>query len=345
MGDILSDVDVFMARMNKQLTKAGMPNLIIASNMYTPPPLSSGILSLDVCLNGGWAGNRWVEIYGNESSGKTTSILHTISTNQKLNPEFMVFWLASEPYDIDWAETNGVDNSRVTVLETQHMELGLQAVLDAAKANLYDMFVIDSYPALIADQEEGKGMDELVVASGARVMSKFFRKVGGTFSEERPYTGFIVNQFRDKIGVMFGDPRTTPGGKAKNFAFYQRLEVSRDEWIKEKLEGYDGDYFVGQTTKIQVIKNKAGAPKQVAKYNVYFAPSKQGHLPGEIDIAKDIVSVARRYKIITQNGGWFYFGDDKWNGVPAVEDAVRQDLDLQENMYKLVIDSITKTKE
>jgi recombination protein RecA len=333
-----NDLAVFLASQNKKLEKAGIPKLITASDMFIAPRLKSGIGSVDLSLNGGWSGNRWVEVYGNESSGKTTSILNTIAYNQKINPEFMVFWLAAEPYDVEWAETIGIDNDRVTVLETQHMELGLQAVLDAANSHCYDLIVVDSYPALIADQEDIKGMDDIVVAPGARVLGKFFRKMGSTFSAERPYTGFMVNQFREKIGVMHGDPRTTPGGKAKNFSFYQRVEVSRDEWIKEKLEGYPGDFYVGQTIKIQTIKNKAGSPKQVGTYDFYFADSQKGFRAGEIDIAKDLVILARRYKIIAQKGGWFYFNDLKWNGVPAVQDAVREDMDLQEELYRLVID-------
>jgi recombination protein RecA len=337
-----SSIEVFMAEQNKILEKAGLPKLIKASNKFVAPRVTSGILSLDTALGGGWMGNSWVEVYGESSSGKTSGILHTIAVNQRLNPEFQTFWLASEPYDAEWSEKNGVDNNRVTILETQHMEAGMQAVLDATMSNLYDCIVIDSYPALIADQEDAKGMDEVVVAAGARNVGKFFRKVGGTFNEERPYLGFWVNQFREKIGGFspYGPVKTLPGGKAKDFAFYQRVVVSRDDWLKEKVEG-QGEIIVGQSIKFKVEKNKAGAPQKTAATDFYFDFSQKGFLPGEHDEIKDMITMGVMFKLITRGGSYYSFGDHKWGpGRDVMVQAIREDLDIQDEIRKLVLDKV-----
>ena len=335
------DLQTFMAKMNKELEKAGHPKLITASEKFVAPRVTSGILALDSALGGGWAGNAWVEVYGESSSGKTSGILHTIAENQKLNPDHQTFWLASEPYDAEWSEKNGVDNSRVTILETQHMELGMTQVINAAESRLYDIIVIDSYPALIADQEDEKGMDEVVVAAGARNVGKFFRKIGGTFNEERPYLGFWVNQFREKIGGFspYGPVKTLPGGKAKDFAFYQRVVVSRDDWIKEKVEG-QGEIIVGQSIKFKIEKNKAGAPQKVAMTDFYFEHSQKGFRPGEHDFTKDMISMGIMFKVIVRAGAYYRFGEYQWQGRDAMVQGIRENVDIQDEIRKLVMDRV-----
>lgn len=336
-----SGTDQFIAEQNKALEKAGLPKLIRASDKFVAPRVTSGILSLDTALGGGWMGNSWVEVYGESSSGKTSGILHTIATNQRLNPDFNTFWLASEPYDKEWAEKNGIDNSRVTIMETQHMEAGMQAVLDATMSKEFDCHVIDSYPALIANQEDEKGMDEVVVAAGARNVGKFFRKVGGTFNEERPYLGFWVNQFREKIGGFspYGTPKTLPGGKAKDFAFYQRVVVSRDDWIKEKFDG-QGEVIVGQSIKFKVEKNKAGAPQKTASTDFYFDYSQKGFNPGEHDEVKDMITMGVMFKLIVRAGAYYRFGENQWQGRDAMVRGIREDLDIQDEIRKLVLDKV-----
>lgn len=336
-----NELDLFMAQMNKDLDKAGLPKLITASEMFVAPRVTSGILSLDAALGGGWAGNAWHEVYGESSSGKTSGILHTIATNQRLNPDWQTFWLASEPYDKDWAEANGIDNSRVKVLPTQHMEAGMDAVLKAAFSKNFDCIVIDSYPALIANQEEEKGIDEITVSPGARVVGKFFRKIGASLNEERPYIGFWVNQFREKIGGFspYGTPKTVPGGKAKDFAFIQRMVVSRDDWIKEKVEG-QGEVIVGQSIKFKVEKNKAGAPQRTAASDFYFAHSQKGFLPGEHDAVKDMITMGVMFKIITRAGAYYRFGEHQWQGRDGMVQGIREDLDIQDEIRKQVMDKV-----
>lgn len=335
-------VSVFMAQMNKQLEKDGKPLLMSASDMVIPKKFTSGLVALDVVLGGGWPGNQWVEVYGKESNGKTSIVLHTIATNQELDPGFMTFWVASEHYDMEWAEKNGIDNSRVVVLSTSNMELAYQAILDAANSHEFDCLVLDSYPALAASEEEDKTMDQNTMTLGARRTGQFFRKIGGSFSNERPYIGFFINQLRDAVGSFspYGTPTTTPGGKAKNYAFYQRVLVSRDDWIEEKVDGL-GKVKVGQTNKYLMEKNKASAPKAVAMGDFYFLDSEKGFKAGQFDTLRDIVTMAVLFKVISRGGAWFYYGDLKWNGKDAMMAEIRSNIELQEEIRTKTLEIAT----
>jgi len=331
-----------MAQMNKQLAKDGKPLLISASDMVVAKKFTSGLLSLDVALGGGWPGNQWVEVYGKESNGKTSIVLHTIATNQALDPNFTTFWVASEHYDMEWAEKNGIDNSRVIVLSTSNMELAYQAILDAANSHEFDCIVLDSYPALAASEEEDKTMDQNTMTLGARRTGQFFRKVGGSFDKERPYIGFFINQLRDAVGSFspYGTPTTTPGGKAKNYAFYQRILVSRDDWIEEKVDGL-GKVKVGQTNKYLMEKNKAAAPKAVAMGDFYFLDSIKGFHPGEFDMVRDIITMAVLFKVVKRGGAWYNYEEYKWQGRDAMEEEIRSNMELQEEIRIKTLDIAT----
>ena len=170
-------------------------------------------------------------------------------------------------------------------------------------------------------------MDEFTMGLGARLTGKFFRKSSkaqkrSMVVEDRGCTGLIINQWREKIGVMYGDPRTTPGGKAKNFHYFARVEVKRDEWIKEK------DEPVGQTIRARTMKNKTYRPQQVAVVDFYFADS-NGFKLGEFDTIKDIVNICISVEIITRGGAYYNYNGQKWQGKEALLNAVREDLDMQ----------------
>jgi recombination protein RecA len=190
--------------------------------------------------------------------------------------------------------------------------------------------VLDSYPALIPKEEEEKAMDEAVMALGARLTGKFFRKAGAATRrslvlQERPMLGFIINQYRDKIGAFaaHGTPRTSPGGNAKNYAFYVRVEVNRDEWIEQATPG-KGRIKVGQKIKVRTIKNKSAAPQQVAYLDFYFrAAPVLGFERGDYDLTKELVAMAVVYDVITRGGATFRFADHKWTGKEAMFTAIR----------------------
>jgi recombination protein RecA len=297
--------------------------------------MTSGSLALDVILGGGFPVNQWHEIVGEASNGKTALALKTVAANQERDPNFTTVWVAAETWVPQYAEMCGVDLSRVYVVATNVMEEAYEAVIDLVETKAVDCVVIDSLPALVPMSEDEKNMDEATVGRGALLTGKFFRKVGkasrrSLTEAERPFIGLIINQYRMKIGVMYGDPRTTPGGEAKNYAYFTRLEVKRDEWI-EYGTGQE-KHKVGQTIKIRTLKNKSAPPSQVAYVDFYF--DKGECYAGEYDFAKEIVALGIIYKILTRAGAYYSYGDRKWQGADAVVSAIREEVELRESLEK-----------
>jgi recombination protein RecA len=343
------DTRAFVARLNKALKEE---IVVFASDLAVPRRFTSGSLSLDVILGGGWPGNQWIELIGKESMGKTFVALKTIAANQSLDPDFNTFWVAAEHYDSEQAEAIGVDNSRVTVASTQSMETAFALMLEATESKIYDAIILDSYAALLPGEEDEKAMDEFTTATGARLVNKFIRKAGkagqrATDGSERPFIGIIVNQFRDKIGGFspFGTPQTTPGGNGKNYFYYARVEVSRAEFITEKRPGIDKPVSVGQTIRFRTIKNKSAAPQQVTTTDIYFrgAPF-LGYKRGEIDVAKEYIAMGRMLQVITQAGAYFRFAGDQWQGVDKLKAAIRENDALRETLAKEVLDAAVDPK-
>ena len=292
------------------------------------PHVSTGLLAYDLALGGGWAANQWNEIIGEESSGKTAIAYRTIAANQQRDPEWLALWVAAEEYVPDYAASFGVDLDRLWVVETNEMESALDLVLKAVENRAVDCVVLDSLPALVTETEVNKSMDEASVATGAQILSRFFKKCAkaqrrSLTADDRPCTMIAINQWRDKIGVMFGDPRTTPGGKAKNYYYFTRVEVRRDEWISE---GSKLDTRVGQTIKMRVMKNKTYRPQQIAQADFYFADT-YGFRKGEFDTVKDIVNVALALELF--EGRYKFEGERIASKKEELYDMVRQDLGLQ----------------
>lgn len=314
--------------------------IVIASEMRVPDTFPTGSLTFDLALGGGWPGNQWNEVIGRESHGKTAVTLKTIAACQKRDPNFTTLWIAAEHYDREQAEALGVNNDQVIVVPTQNMEFAYTQLLDFVEKRAVDCAVLDSYPALIAADEDDKGMEDFSVAPGARVTGKFFRKAGAAglrshVEEDRPFLGLIINQFRDKIGGFSpqGVPQTTPGGNGKNYAFYSRVQVSRDEWIEETLPGKNMKIKVGQVIKVKTIKNKQAPSQQVATIDFYFRDAPQhGFKRGEYDTVKELLTLGLIYDLIERRGAYFNYGEDRWQGKDAMLDAFRENLDLQERL-------------
>jgi recombination protein RecA len=297
--------------------------------------MTTGSLALDVILGGGFPVNQWHEIVGEASNGKTAIALKTVAANQQRDPEFMTVWVAAESWVPSYAEMCGVDLSRVFVVATNVMEEAYEAVINLVETKAVDCVVIDSLPALVPMTEDEKNMDEATVGRGALLTGKFFRKVGkasrrSLTESERPFIGLIINQYRMKIGVMYGDPRTTPGGEAKNYAFFTRIEVKRDEWL-ETGTGQE-KHKVGQTIKIRTLKNKSAPPSQVAYVDFYFDNGEC--YAGDFDFAKEIVALGILNKIITRAGAYYSYGDRKWQGANAVVQSIREEVDLKDALEK-----------
>ena len=319
------------AELNKQF---GAGTVVLASDVKIPGRMTTGSLAFDVILGGGWPINQWVELIGEPSHGKTTLALKTIAANQAKDPGFTAVWVAAEPWSTSLAAMCGVDADRIFLIETNVMEDAYESVIKYAESRSIDMLVIDSLPALVPHTEDEKAMEEFTVGRAALLTNKFFRKVGKATKRDmvdadRPFLGIMINQWRMKIGVIHGDPRTTTGGQGKDYAYAVRCEVRRDEWI-EVGTGND-KRRVGQGTRIRTIKNKTAPPQRVAYVDFYFDDG--GVIaPGDYDYAKEIVSLGVVYKIIERKGAWYYYGTEQWQGAPKLLDRIREDVDLRERL-------------
>jgi recombination protein RecA len=317
----VSEIEALRIQVNKRL-KADI--LVYASEVPTFRRVTTGSLAFDLMLGGGWPLNCWNEIVGQESSGKTAMAMKTIAANQAIDPDYRALWVASEDYNAQWASALGVDNDRVLLANTNIMEDAYDIVVEALDKQAFDAVIIDSYPALIPTAEIEAVMDDWVVGLGARLTNKLMRKSPAAQRrtvEERSCLALIINQWRDRIGVMFGDPRTTPGGKGKNFSFFTRVEVARDTWIEENK------VKVGQFIKARTMKNKTAPPNRVATVAFYFEEHPPFH-PGDYDNVQEMWSIATTYDIFERHGAWYHFGDRKWNGKDPVLQSLREEPDL-----------------
>lgn len=336
---INSDALKVAALINKKL---GANTVVSANQVRLPERITSGSLTLDVVLGGGWPMNHWVELVGEASHGKTALALRTIAANQEKNPDFTAVWIAAEAFDAKYAELCGVDTERVLLVETNSMEDAFDAVIQFMESKAVDMVVVDSLPALVPSAEDEKHMEEFTVGRGALITNKFFRKVASATKRdlveaERPVLGLMINQYRMKIGVMHGDPRTTPGGLGKDYAYSIRAEVKRDEWL-EVGTGQD-KRRIGQTIRVRTIKNKTFPPQQTAYLDFYFADGGPVDA-GTYDSGKEIVALSILNGIVDRRGGWMYYNDRKWQGAQALIDSIREEVDLKEELTKAVMDTL-----
>lgn len=335
---LTAEVKSIITKLNK---KMGHDAIVIGSEIREGllPRITTGSTTLDYVLGGGFPANQWNELIGEASHGKTAIALKCIAANQAKNPDFLTVWVAAEQWVPEYAEMCGVDASRVIVVETNIMEEAYQSVIEFAETKDVDAIVIDSLPALVPGPEDEKNMDELTVGRGAMLTNKFFRKAGKAMKRslteyERPILGLVINQYRMKIGVMHGDPRTTPGGEGKNYAFFTRCEVRRDEWI-EAGSGAN-KVRVGQRIKVRTIKNKTAPPQQVAYVDFYFKEHSI-YEAGDFDTAKEVAAMSIVHQIVDRRGGWINYGERKWNGTEAFTQSLREEFDLFEELQHKVL--------
>lgn len=301
--------------------------------------MTTGSTTFDYVLGGGFPTNQWNELIGEPSHGKTAVALKCVAANQQRDPDFTTVWVAAEQWVPSYAVMCGVDLERVIVIETNIMETAYQSVIQFAESKAVDAIIIDSLPALVPAPEAEKNMDELTVGKGALLTNKFFRVVGKAMKRslteaERPVLGIVINQYRMKIGVMHGDPRTTPGGEGKNYAFFTRSEVRRDEWIEEGT-GVNKQR-VGQRIKIRTIKNKTSPPQRIAYVDYYFQDSGI-YEAGDYDLAKEVAAMAIVKEVVERKGGWIYYGERKWQGQASFVDSLREEVDLMSEVRATVL--------
>jgi recombination protein RecA len=335
-----TDLLKVVAKLNK---KFGDDTIVIGSDIRDlSERFTSGSLALDVALGGGWPANQWHEIIGEESNGKTAIAFKTIAANQKRDPEFTTVWVAAEQWVPSYAELCGVDVSRIFVIESNIMEEVYEAVIQIVESKSIDCVVIDSLPALVPSAENEKEMEEFTVGRGAIMTNTFFRKVGkaskrSLVESERPFIGIMINQWRDKVGVMYGDPRTTPGGKGKNYSYFTRVEIKRDDWIE--VGTGDAKRRVGQTIKARTLKNKSAPPSQTAYMDFYFAEGGSVS-PGSYDFAKEIVALGILNGVIKRAGAYYRYAERQWQGADAMVASIKEEIDLKETLEKDVLETV-----
>ena len=306
-----------LAELEKQFGKGAVMRL--GDNTHAKVEVvSTGSLSLDIALGaGGYPKGRIIEIFGPESSGKTTFALHAIAEVQKLGGK-AAFIDAEHALDPVYAKNLGVNINELLLAQPDTGEQALEICEALVRSNAIDIVVIDSVAALVPQAEIDGEMGDSHVGLQARLMSQALRKLGGTINKTKTIAIFI-NQLREKVGVMFGNPETTPGGRALKFYSSIRLDVRRSEAIKV------GDSIIGNRTNIKVVKNKIAPPFKVASVDIMYGEgvSKEG----------EIVDLGVESNVLEKSGSWFsYKGEKLGQGKENVKLLLKQNTELRDEI-------------
>jgi recombination protein RecA len=287
--------------------------------------IPTGSLSLDMALGGvGVPKGRIIEIFGPESSGKTTLALHVIARSQKAGG-IAAFIDAEHALDPSWAKKVGVELETLLVSQPGSGEEAMHITEMLIRSNAVDVIVIDSVAALVPQKELDGDMGDSHVGLQARLMSQAMRKLTGAISKSKTCVIFI-NQIREKIGVMFGSPETTPGGRALKFYSSCRIDVRRIGQLKE------GEDVVGQRVRAKVVKNKVAPPFRVAEFDMM-------HTDG-ISYEGDVLDLAMVQKIVVRSGTWFRYGDVQLGqGRERVRAYLREHPELTEELRTKIVES------
>jgi recombination protein RecA len=286
--------------------------------------ISTGSLSLDIALGGrGLPRGRVIEVYGAESSGKTTIALHAVANAQK-GGGVAAYIDAEHALDPTWAKRIGVNLEEMLVSQPSYGEEALRIAEMLVKSNAVDIIVIDSVAALVPKNEMENDIGEPSMGMQARLMSQALRVLNPVISKTRTCVVFI-NQIRQKIGVIYGNPETTPGGLALKFYSSVRLESRRGPAVK------DGDEVIGTEVKVKVVKNKIAPPFRTAEFEVW-------HDRG-INYESDLFNVADAAKVISKSGSFFSFGDQRLGqGKENVKQFLRENPELAEQIRQKVLE-------
>ena len=309
-----------------QIEKEFGEGAIMPLGVGTTSPIAgipTGSLSLDIALGGqGFPSGRVIEVFGPESSGKTTLALHVVASAQRRGG-IAAFIDAEHALDPSWAKKLGVQLETLLVSQPGSGEEAMHITEMLIKSNAVDVIVIDSVAALVPKKELDGEIGDSHVGLQARLMSQSMRKLTGVISKSKTCVIFI-NQIREKIGVMFGNPETTPGGRALKFYSSCRIDIRRISQIKE------GEEVVGQRVRAKVVKNKVAPPFRVAEFDMM-------HKDG-ICYETDVLDLALAQKLVTRTGAWFRYGDMQLGqGREKVRDFLRENPKLVEELREKIM--------
>lgn len=301
------------------------------NNVVDIPSIPTGSLSLDIALGiNGIPRGRVVEVYGPESSGKTTLSLHCIAEAQKQGG-IAAFIDAEHAFDKTYAEKLGIDTKNLFIAQPDNGEQALEIADHLIRSGAIDILVVDSVAALVPKGELEGDMGDSKMGLQARLMSQALRKLTGTINK----TGcscIFINQLREKIGVMFGNPETTTGGNALKFYASVRLDIRRIAQIKES-----SDHVLGNRTRVKVVKNKVAPPFRVVEFDIIYGEG--------ISKVGEIVDLGVALNIIKKSGSWYSYGENKLaQGREAVKTLLKDNPELAANIEQQVKEKIAKQR-
>lgn len=294
--------------------------------------IPTGSIGLDLALGvGGYPRGRVIEIYGPESSGKTTLTLHAIAEAQKAGG-IAAFIDAEHAFDRFYAEKLGVDIDNLIISQPDHGEQALEIADNLIRSGAIDIVIVDSVAALTPKSEIEGEMGDSKMGLHARLMSQALRKLTSSISKTK-CTVIFINQLREKIGVMFGNPETTTGGNALKFYASVRLDIRRSTQIKDT-----GGDVLGNKTRVKVVKNKVAPPFKATEFDIMYGAG--------ISRIGEILDLGVEYDIIKKSGSWFSYGDTKLGqGRDAVKTLLQDNPELLEELEEKIREAINALKE
>jgi recombination protein RecA len=319
-------LDLALESIEKQFGKGSIMKLG-EGHKQNVETVSTGALSLDLALGGGIPRGRVIEIYGPESSGKTTLTLHAIAEVQRQGGT-AAFIDAEHALDPQYAKRIGVDIENLLLSQPDNGEQALEIVETLVRSNAVDLIVVDSVAALVPRAEIEGDMGDSLPGLQARLMSQALRKLTSVISKSKA-TVIFINQIRMKIGVMFGNPETTTGGNALKFYASLRMDIRRIAQIKQ------GDEVVGNRTRVKVVKNKIAPPFREAEFDIMYNEG--------ISIPGDVLDLAVNYNIVEKAGAWFsYNGEKVGQGREASKDFLKANPKLLKELDAKVREAANK---
>lgn len=329
-GDKRAALESALKQIEKQYGQGAIMRLG-ENNRLKVDAISTGSLTLDMATGiGGLPKGRIIEIYGPESSGKTTLALHCVAEAQKLGGE-AAFIDAEHALDPEYASNLGVDIDSLLVAQPDNGEQALEITEQLVRSGAIDIIVVDSVAALVPKSEIEGDMGDSHVGLHARLMSQALRKLAGAINKSNCIIIFI-NQLREKVGVIYGNPEVTTGGRALKFYASMRIDVRKIEQLKAP-----GNEFVGSRTRAKIVKNKVAPPFKSAEFDIMYGTG--------IDRDGELCDLAVALGIIKKSGSWFSYGDQRFQGRDKAKELIKNDPAFAKDVEEKVKAAMTNQKE